>query len=51
MSIFILVFAALLLGLMDWSRSVIESWVAIISVSSAFFVAALLDHSFNGTPG
>ena len=42
MSIFVLVFAAVLLGLMDWSQSMMESWPVVAGSSTALFVAALL---------
>jgi hypothetical protein len=42
MSIFVLVFVGILLGLMDWSQSVIGSWIAVAGISTAFLAASLL---------
>ncbi|MBI2398696.1 MAG: hypothetical protein HYV17_12945 [Xanthomonadales bacterium] len=45
MSIVVLLFSAVLLGLMGWSRAVLESWVVVAGVSGVFFVAAILARS------
>jgi hypothetical protein len=42
MSLFVLVFAAIVLGLMDWAQSMMESWLVVTGTSAALLVAALV---------